>query len=63
VTFNNARPRVPAPDAPLKHVIEEYRHVDQKVTCVCGWEGSSATVFGAPSPWTQHVRDSKGGRR
>jgi hypothetical protein len=61
--FNNGRPRPVEADAPPKHVIEEYRHPAQSVTCVCGWEGSSASPLGTPSPWTQHVRDSKGGRR
>ncbi len=45
--------------APLKHVIEEYRHRDQLVTCVCGWQGSTESVMGSASPWTTHVRESK----
>jgi hypothetical protein len=55
--FNNGR--VLETDVRPKHVIEEYRHSGQRVTCVCGWEGSSAPVAGGPSPWTTHVRDSK----
>ena len=50
-------------DPPQKHVIEEYRHQAQQVTCVCGWQGSTATVAGGASPWTSHVRESKAGKR
>ena len=51
-----APPRRPEPaNAPLKHVIEEYRHAQQEVTCVCGWVGSSATLDGRNSEWTAHV--------
>ena len=39
---------------PPKHVIDVYRHRDQHVTCICGWQGSSA-----PRPigsdWGDHV--------
>ena len=49
----------PAIEEPRKHVIEEYQHRAQLVTCVCGWHGSSANPAGAPSAWTQHVRDSR----
>lgn len=64
MTFRSPRVK-PADDVevPLKHVIEEYRHKLQHVTCVCGWEGSTASVVGAPSPWTLHVRQSKAGGR
>lgn len=48
-----------ARDAPVQHVIEQYRHKAQLVTCVCGWQGSAASEMGAPSPWTKHVRESK----
>lgn len=51
------------PDAPLKHVIHEYRHKAQLVTCVCGWEGSTASPLGSPSDWALHVREFKVGRR
>jgi hypothetical protein len=60
--FNNGRVRE-QPDTQPKHVIEEYRHPVQRVTCVCGWEGSSAAAAGGPSPWTLHVRDAKEVRR
>src|SRR4051812_7534670 len=36
---------------PLKHVIAEYKHRTETVTCVCGWHGSSAAVDGGSSPW------------
>jgi hypothetical protein len=54
-----SRARPPLVDAPLKHVIERYRHQAQHVTCVCGWQGSTASPRGDPSPWTMHVRASK----
>jgi len=43
----NSRPPVkPANGAvePFKHVIDEYKHQAQTITCTCGWHGSSATV-------------------
>lgn len=43
----------------LKHVIDQYRHRAERVTCVCGWEGSTATRFGEPSDWMLHVKASK----
>ena len=27
-----------------KHVIDEYKHQAQTITCTCGWHGSSATI-------------------
>jgi hypothetical protein len=55
--FNNGR-TLETHERP-KHVIEEYRHRAQRVTCVCGWEGSTESVLGAPSAWALHVRESK----
>ena len=43
------------PDAPLKHVIAEYKHRAQTVTCVCGWHGSTATSGAATSEWNAHL--------
>jgi hypothetical protein len=47
------------PDAPLKHVIAEYKHGAQTITCVCGWHGSSAPTEGngpnRGSEWTAHL--------
>ncbi len=60
MTFGGAQAKPPVTtEEPLKHVIDEYRHRAQVVTCVCGWHGSTASPLGAPSAWTQHVRDSK----
>ncbi len=39
---------------PPKHVIDEYRHRDQHVRCICGWEGSSAPRA-VGSDWGDHV--------
>ncbi len=50
-------------DAPLKHVIDVYKHRDQTVTCVCGWHGSSATADGGASPWTSHLVEMRGKKR
>jgi hypothetical protein len=64
MTFNRVRPPASTPgEQPLKHVIEEYRHQAQRVTCVCGWEGSTAEVMGERSPWASHVRQFKAGKR
>jgi hypothetical protein len=44
---------------PLKHVIAEYKHGAQTITCVCGWHGSSAPIEGngpnRGSEWTAHL--------
>jgi len=40
---------------PLKHVIAEYKHREQTVTCACGWRGSSATGDANQSAWSSHV--------
>ena len=52
--FNNGRPVPPDPNAPLKHVIDEYHHREQVVTCVCGWHGSTASHLGDRSAWDAH---------
>jgi hypothetical protein len=52
------RPSRPAPNAtaePLKHVIAEYKHQAQTITCVCGWHGSSLSTDGRTSAWTAHL--------
>ncbi len=38
-----------------KHVIAEYKHRAQTVTCVCGWQGSSAAPDTRTSEWSLHV--------
>lgn len=62
----NPRPpsRVALTDEPLKHVIEQYRHKEQMVTCVCGWRGSSATApDGHASDWNAHLVSVRGKKR
>jgi hypothetical protein len=50
----NSRPPVkPAvANEPFKHVIDEYKHQAQTITCTCGWHGSSATIDRGGSEWT-----------
>lgn len=52
--FNRGTARPQLPDMPLKHVIDEYHHREQVVTCVCGWHGSSASDPGHRSAWDEH---------
>ena len=47
--------KTPPADAPLKHVIAEYKHRAQTVTCVCGWHGSTAAGPTERSDWQAHV--------
>ena len=53
----------PAPAPEFKHVIDEYKHRDQMVTCVCGWRGSSASPDGQPSEWNAHLVLVRGKKR
>ena len=53
----------PSPAEPPKHVIAEYKHRTETVTCVCGWHGSSASVDGASSPWNVHLVEMRGKKR
>jgi hypothetical protein len=46
------KPAAPAID---RHVIEEYKHKAQTVTCVCGWHGSTAAGPTERSDWQAHV--------
>jgi hypothetical protein len=50
-------------DQPQRHVIAEYKHRAQTVTCECGWYGSTATIPGERSPWQSHVADNRPVRR
>ena len=52
---------VQAPE--FKHVIDEYKHREQTVTCVCGWHGSSASPDGGPSEWNAHLFAVRGKKR
>jgi hypothetical protein len=45
---------------PFKHVIDEYKHRDQLVTCTCGWRGSSASPDGINSEWKAHLVEMRG---
>jgi hypothetical protein len=40
---------------PLRHVIDQYKHREQTITCVCGWHGSCAPGDRGASPWTEHL--------
>ena len=51
--------RPPSEPDPRKHVIADYRHREQQVTCVCGWVGSSQSTDGRLSSWSRHVADAK----
>jgi hypothetical protein len=56
-------PRRPAPEVDQRrHVIAEYRHRHQEVTCVCGWVGSSAMPDGRTSDWSRHVAAGRSDR-
>lgn len=48
---------------PPKHVIAQYVHRTETVTCVCGWLGSSAPVDGGSSPWNAHLVEMRGKKR
>jgi hypothetical protein len=48
----------PVPDV-AKHVIDEYKHRLQQVTCVCGWQGSSASPDGISSDWKAHLASTR----
>ena len=47
--------RPAAVDQAPKHVIAEYKHRAQTVTCVCGWHGSTVTGDDRTSEWSRHV--------
>jgi hypothetical protein len=48
---------------PFKHVIDEYKHQAQTITCTCGWHGSSATQDRGGSEWTAHLFEVRGKKR
>ena len=50
-------------DEPFKHVIDEYKHQAQTITCTCGWHGSSATIDRGGSEWTAHLLEVRGKKR
>src|SRR4029079_5443143 len=49
------RPAAQPVNEPLKHVIAEYKHQAQTITCVCGWHGKSSSPDGRTSEWTAHL--------
>lgn len=50
------------PEQGSKHVIAEYKHRAQTVTCVCGWHGSTVSINARPSEWSAHVAENRGKR-
>ncbi len=50
-------------DEPMKHVIDEYKHKAQTITCTCGWHGSSAAAPGQASEWNVHLLEMRGPKR
>jgi hypothetical protein len=48
---------------PFKHVIDEYKHQAQTITCTCGWHGSSASTDRGGSEWTAHLIEVRGKKR
>jgi len=48
---------------PLRHVIDQYKHRDQTITCVCGWHGSCATNATGSSDWTIHLNQFRTKRK
>jgi hypothetical protein len=61
----NSRPPVKPTTTiePFKHVIDEYKHQAQTITCTCGWHGSSATQDRGGSEWTAHLFEVRGKKR
>jgi hypothetical protein len=53
----------PRPPEPFKHVIAEYKHQAQTITCTCGWHGSSASADRGGSEWTAHLIEVRGKKR
>lgn len=52
----NLQPRRPPGRVePFRHLIDEYKHQTQTVTCTCGWQGSSASPDGRTSDWKDHL--------
>jgi hypothetical protein len=56
----NLRPPVPS-NALFRHVIEQYKHRAQEITCTCGWHGSCASPDGQPSEWKAHLAATRSG--
>jgi hypothetical protein len=54
-TMRPPRPAAQPATEPLKHVIAEYKHQAQTITCTCGWHGRSSSPDGRTSEWTAHL--------
>lgn len=63
MTTSSAHPTKPPAQEPFKHLIEEYRHRAQQVTCTCGWQGSTASPDGRTSDWKAHVTEHRDPKR
>jgi hypothetical protein len=50
----NLNLRPPSNTALFRHVIDQYKHKSQEITCTCGWRGSSAAHDGS-SEWKAHL--------
>jgi len=48
---------------PLRHVIDQYKHREQTITCVCGWHGSCAANSTGGSDWTTHLNQFRTKRK
>jgi hypothetical protein len=62
MTLRRNTPSAQAPE-PVRHVIADYKHRAQVVTCECGWIGSSASPFGERSAWQEHLVERRPVRR
>jgi hypothetical protein len=60
VNIRLTRPAV-VQDGP-RHVIAEYKHRAQTVTCECGWHGSTASAPRERSAWQDHVAEHRPAR-
>ncbi len=50
----------PRPEGPAtRHVIAEYKHRTETVTCECGWSGSTASPLGERSAWQEHLQANR----
>jgi hypothetical protein len=54
-TMRPPRPAAQPVNEPFKHVIDEYKHQAQTITCTCGWHGKSSSPDGRTSEWTTHL--------
>ncbi|HYK96706.1 MAG TPA: hypothetical protein VE011_12715 [Candidatus Dormibacteraeota bacterium] len=44
-------------------MIDQYKHREQTITCVCGWHGSCATNATGGSDWTTHLNQFRTKRK